>query len=1313
MEEGQEPAERSFDSLHTGGANRSDSESDGSSEGLAPEQALAEADLPEEDHTSSEERLGEEDQHFLERILQDIQEGELAEPPTETYETDICDEWNGKWWPSSDQLDEMKIPKDANFTVPKPADWTDVPGTVHLCIDRAKREAWEQCKREIHVIRSNVNKIPGVNEAIENGLTLEEALFDYLLGPSSEQARVIIKATGVDEVTYNRFIFSFMLSCQTNQSLPALHRNDDISKEFLMPTVEYNKIWRLISKAGEVRAAGANREDPLWKQIERIFNEQARQLFMSDDPDFQYVIAVDDDKVHFEWKRYSNTKGLKRCRHTKANARGFVLHTAGFPGCGSVVQVGWSQESDTDTTVYQRIVGGLFGIVEGGNNRPKIMNVEFLSDRGYWAIELLFDYMLPTGAAVGGTVKRNGWLPFTYDKKKKDAKIPEGQELLQIDAYKNAYFKQVDIQMRGGQRRTMQLVAYRSGTGTSMSLVLSTKNLGKIWDFQTANPKDHLWYHDEDITQAERNQKAFELIDPKPLPTELSNAFVAQLCQDVEPRTCGQNTADWFLERMFALTSSQIAAIIRLIAPGIGPSHEMRAQFETVLEYSDMVKLLPMEDPLEEDLLNGDDDEDMTDIPAGHDPADLLWDEDNATNLEVAKLLVDRIKKWPDGCPNIDRWGQLMISIDIVKEMLQLIGIKPVKSDQPNKTKLYNWVKADQSERPFINLNKGELTKHPLFKRANVAAGAKVDAIRLALKEAHRKSLLGELEAAVEEDSVLVCILKKSFLKKEAAQDKHDARLIGQMNEPELLQKLWRHSQRPADWKLPLSLQALFHPGLVRQKDRPFLKSSADACAIYHGTGDVDSDDEEDQQRHFMPVEVKTLVEMTRIAKFKESLLSNIGFNTYQEKKAYFRTVSAAEAKLWVPNKDWLFQALHQAATFKSNRSMLVVGSERQLLLGMLLDYPDALIQDFLSVVDWIYETSLHVFYDPTGLNNEETKAKIKDALESKSLKRAAVDMASFETTYSIWHRLNVTVQADVHFPLPKCSRIIPYPNSNWNATKSPSDTTTKLIDSCDEKLGVRTPQTLAVARMMQLKQHQYFRAMQMLSSKEDLTEFYHSVRHYRDAASHRLTFAASFEQSKGFLRAKIRAAMKGPDRQSLTATPQPVAGRRAKRGIVHTIKKIGHAIRVGATPGRKKRTTEQIALASQRNQECLGISLLPMVNVQNDAGKFKALKRDHCALCGVSAAMYCTGCNRFFCMNKDRMEALVDKGHITAEDGKKKTIKLPVLNAKTKETQYKWFLRSCYQIAHEKKWEEYWDQVNEEELACIPTSLFDGDDGA
>ena len=82
-------------------------------------------------------------------------------------------------------------------------------------------------------------------------------------------------------------------------------------------------------------------------------------------------------------------------------------------------------------------------------------------------------------------------------------------------------------------------------------------------------------------------------------------------------------------------------------------------------------------------------------------------------------------------------------------------------------------------------------------------------------------------------------------------------------------------------------------------------------------------------------------------------------------------------------------------------------------------------------------------------------------------------------------------------------------------------------------------------------------------------------------------------------------------------------------------------------------------------------------------------------------------------------MKIPVERGHITAADAKKKTIKLPVYNATTEEVEGKWFLRSCYQIAREKQWEQYWEKANEEAFGgdvdsaaefVLPTSLFAAD---
>ena len=120
----------------------------------------------------------------------------------------------------------------------------------------------------------------------------------------------------------------------------------------------------------------------------------------------------------------------------------------------------------------------------------------------------------------------------------------------------------------------------------------------------------------------------------------------------------------------------------------------------------------------------------------------------------------------------------------------------------------------------------------------------------------------GELEIdGVDEtslDAVVVSILKTSFLKKEAAQDKHDARLEGQMNEPELFKKLWHLSKQSEHWDLPIDLKAICHPGLMRQKGRNFLKTSADACIMYK---ESESNIGNDDSHKHTPLEIKTVVD--------------------------------------------------------------------------------------------------------------------------------------------------------------------------------------------------------------------------------------------------------------------------------------------------------------------------------------------------------------------------------------------------------------------------------------------------------------------
>jgi hypothetical protein len=153
------------------------------------------------------------------------------------------------------------------------------------------------------------------------------------------------------------------------------------------------------------------------------------------------------------------------------------------------------------------------------------------------------------------------------------------------------------------------------------------------------------------------------------------------------------------------------------------------------------------------------------------------------------------------------------------------------------------------------------------------------------------------------------------------------------------------------------------------------------------------------------------------------------------------------------------------------------------------------LIAAFAKIVDWLYLEFLAPFYNPDGLD-EATHQKVQEILSTKTMQKAKVDLNSFSTNYAIWRRLNVNPQPDIHFPLPKCARIIPYVNSYWNSTKGASDTITGLFDDNDEKLGVRTAQTIPVAHLLMLQQTLFFRGSQMLRAKDNLDECYYTLAH-------------------------------------------------------------------------------------------------------------------------------------------------------------------------------------------------------------------------
>ena len=121
---------------------------------------------------------------------------------------------------------------------------------------------------------------------------------------------------------------------------------------------EWRDTWKQIANSH-----GGFQKKLFWMFVEENFNSDAIELFMPRDEEasFQYLVALDDDKIHFEHTESTDTKSLKRHRHTRDNCKGFVQHVLAFPATDVPVQSVFEREKDTAETCYMRGVRSLFG----------------------------------------------------------------------------------------------------------------------------------------------------------------------------------------------------------------------------------------------------------------------------------------------------------------------------------------------------------------------------------------------------------------------------------------------------------------------------------------------------------------------------------------------------------------------------------------------------------------------------------------------------------------------------------------------------------------------------------------------------------------------------------------------------------------------------------------------------------------------------------------------------------------------------------------------------------------------------------------
>jgi len=132
----------------------------------------------------------------------------------------------------------------------------------------------------------------------------------------------------------------------------------------------------------------------------------------------------------------------------------------------------------------------------------------------------------------------------------------------------------------------IRATCYRTGTGTAVSLAMSTIHHGPLFDLNLSFPKDHKWYFNPTVLQDERNAKAFPVV---------AGSDQYRIIKDlpIRPLTLVQGDTVWFIMGQFSLTSSTVDKCISSRCREITHEHDLRESYGTVLRAVDRMNLLP------------------------------------------------------------------------------------------------------------------------------------------------------------------------------------------------------------------------------------------------------------------------------------------------------------------------------------------------------------------------------------------------------------------------------------------------------------------------------------------------------------------------------------------------------------------------------------------------------------------------------------------------------------------------------------------------------------------------------------------------
>jgi hypothetical protein len=166
-------------------------------------------------------------------------------------------------------------------------------------------------------------------------------------------------------------------------------------------------------------------------------------------------------------------------------------------------------------------------------------------DHGYIVPQLFYDFLVPSGAEIMGTVKRCPMFPFTFDQ---DLKPSDSRQLVPVKGQKALLLKSLKV-----SNKQISGFAYRDGNG-GITLGINSMICSREWDLVAFDRKDAERFRMPIRDQGGQRVVWFQDIDEGKARSSDFDALFFNL--SIRPLTIEQATPEWFLLRMFFCTSS-------------------------------------------------------------------------------------------------------------------------------------------------------------------------------------------------------------------------------------------------------------------------------------------------------------------------------------------------------------------------------------------------------------------------------------------------------------------------------------------------------------------------------------------------------------------------------------------------------------------------------------------------------------------------------------------------------------------------------------------------------------------------------------